>query len=240
MNEMKHLERLRADKDIRHFNSEHITDWVFDLDNTIYPARSSLFPRVAQRMTEFICNQFDMEEAEAAALKTRLFRTYGTTMRGLSEEFGMSPDAFLSYVHEIDLSDVSADAELDMLLTQLKGRKHIYTNGTVRHAERILQAFGVRHHFEVIFDIVASEHIPKPAPEPFVTFLEMSGISAPQAVMIEDMARNLEPAAHHGMKTIWLVSDHDWASKGITQSYVHYIAEDVKHCLSAITALEQA
>ncbi len=236
MTDLGNLEQLKHQKNIRHMRCDGVSDWVFDLDNTIYPARSSLFPRVAQRMTDFISKEMNMDAEAAAALKTRLFRTYGTTMHGLEKEYGMAPDAFLSYVHEIDLSDISKDSDLDDMLTQLQGKKHIYTNGTVRHAERILEAFGIRHHFDVIFDIVASNHIPKPAPAPYDRFLEVSGINPKNAVMIEDMARNLEPAAQCGMKTIWLVSDHDWASKGVTENYVHYIADDVKHCLSVLTA----
>ena len=222
-------------KDVRSFRTSEITDWVFDLDNTIYPARSSLFPRVAARMTEFIAATFSLNDDAAAEMKTRLFRKYGTTMRGLMTEYNMAPDEFLAYVHEIDLSDVSYDDELDRLLSALEGRKHIYTNGTVRHAERILDAFGIRHHFEVIFDIVASDHIPKPNPAPYDRFIEVSGIAPRNAVMIEDMARNLEPAAALGMTTIWLVSDHDWAANGSEQDYVHFIAQDIKQCLDAIT-----
>ena len=225
--------QLTAKKDLIKFESDSITDWVFDLDNTIYPANSSLFPRVAERMTSFIANHFNIAEAEAAALKTRLFRQYGTTMHGLMREHNMEPDEFLFYVHEIDLSDVSYDKDLDDGLGALSGRKHIYTNGTVRHAERILTAYGIRHHFDHIYDIVASEHTPKPDPRPYQHFIEQAGIIAEKAVMIEDMARNLKPAADLGMKTVWLVNDHDWAATGAEEAYVHFIAHDVKQFLAS-------
>ena len=208
-----------------------ITDWVFDLDNTIYPAKSNLFARVAAKMTEFIMVKMDLPEAEAAALKTRLFREYGTTMRGLMTEYGMESDGFLSFVHDIDLSDVSPDLELDALLAALPGKKHIFTNGTVAHADNILGAFGVRHHFDFIFDIVAAEHEPKPAMRPYQLFLAQSGIVPEQAVMIEDMAVNLEPAAKVGMGTIWIEHDHDWAKEGSQADYVHFKASDIKACL---------
>ena len=38
---------LKTGKAVTGLNAAAVTDWVFDLDNTIYPARSSLFPRVA-------------------------------------------------------------------------------------------------------------------------------------------------------------------------------------------------
>ena len=146
----------------------------------------------------------------------------------------MSPDAFLAYVHEIDLSDVSYDGELDKSIACLPGRKHIYTNGTTRHAERILEAFGIRQHFEVIFDIVASNHIPKPNPAPYQVFIDQNKLNPKSCLMIEDMARNLEPAATMGMKTVWLASDHDWAANGKDEAYVHYVSADLKSFLAEI------
>ena len=36
------------------FPTEKIDDWIFDLDNTIYPAKTNLFRRVSVRITEFV------------------------------------------------------------------------------------------------------------------------------------------------------------------------------------------
>jgi len=222
---------------LRQLDISQVEYWVFDLDNTIYPANSGLFSRVAERMTIFIMEHFDLDHDAAAEMKTRLFRQYGTTMRGLMSEFNMDPELFLAYVHEIDLSDVEKDRELDQYLSELKGRKLIYTNGTVRHASRILEAFGIMHHFDFIFDIFDSDHTPKPDPRPYQMFVTKSGIDPRHAVMIEDMARNLEPAAALGMKTVWLANDHDWGQKGAEQDFVHFRAADLKAFLSAIVKL---
>ena len=209
-------------------------EWVFDLDNTIYPAKSNLFARVAQKMTEFLMQEFSLPEDEAAALKTRLFREYGTTMHGLMKEFGMDSKPFLTYVHDIDVSDIDHDTELDALLAELPGRKHIFTNGTVAHAENILGAFGVRSHFDFIFDIVGADHEPKPAIRPYEIFLAQSAINPDKAVMIEDMAVNLRAPAALGMGTIWIEHDHEWARAGSEQDYVHYQSADIKSCLREI------
>ncbi len=211
-----------------------VTDWVFDLDNTIYPAASNLFARVAQKMTDFLADHFNIDHEEAATLKTRLFREYGTTMHGLIHEYGMAPDGFLSYVHDIDLSDISHDKELDSLLAALPGRKHIFTNGTVAHADNILGAFGLRHHFDVIFDIVQAGLEPKPAMRPYELFLSASQCDPSSSVMIEDMAVNLESAAKLGMATIWLEHDHEWAREGSDKDYIHYKSTDLKTCLMDI------
>ena len=51
---------------------------------------------------------------------------------------------------------------LDEALHALPGRKLVFTNGTVAHAEKVLARLGVTHHFGDIFDIVHSDFIPKP------------------------------------------------------------------------------
>ena len=54
MTQETEFDRLLADKHISQAAFQHKTDWVFDLDNTIYPAASSLFPRVAERMKNLV------------------------------------------------------------------------------------------------------------------------------------------------------------------------------------------
>lgn len=216
------------------FPMADIKDWVFDLDNTIYPAQSNLFVRVAVRITEFVANHFDVEMDVAKIIQKDLFYRHGTTMRGLMVEENMPPDAYLHYVHDIDVSDLLHEAELDQMLDTLPGRKHIFTNGTVPHAENILNAYGIRHHFDKIFDIVGTDYVPKPEMAAFDRFFAKTEIDPVSAVMIEDMARNLAPAAAFGMRTVWLASEHDFATKGADEDYVHFIADDLKGFLSGL------
>ncbi len=216
------------------FDKDNIENWIFDLDNTIYPANSSLFPRVAERMTLFISNKLDLPVNKASELKTNLFRKYGTTLKGLMLEYSMDPKEFLFFVHEIDLSDVKKDFELDKGISNLNGKKYIFTNGTTRHADRILKKYGIEKHFEDIFDIVDADYIPKPNFEPYKIFLKKFKIDPTKSVMIEDMAKNLEPAAKLGIKTIWLKSDYEWASKGASENYIHFVASDLKSFLTKL------
>ena len=144
------------------FPVEEIKDWIFDLDNTIYPASSNLFVRVAVRITEFVATHFDVPQDQARVIQKDLFQRYGTTMRGLMVEEGLEPSDYLHCVHDIDVSDLPLEAELEAMLAKLPGRKHIFTNGTVPHAENILNAYGIRHHFEHIFDTVSYTHLTLP------------------------------------------------------------------------------
>jgi len=165
-----------------------------------------------------------------------LFHRYGTTMRGMMTEEAICPDTYLNFVHDIDLSDMPLDQELYRMIGALPGRKHIFTNGTVPHAENVLNAFGIRHHFDQIFDIVAADYIPKPEQHAFDQFMKKTGIDPTGAVMIEDMARNLQPAAALGMRTVWLDSDIEWATRGSDSDYVHYRADDLKGFLASVAA----
>ena len=221
---------------ITDFPTTSINDWIFDLDNTIYPARTNLFLRVAVRITEFVANHYLVPHDEARVIQKDLFHRYGTTMRGMMTEEAICPDAYLSFVHDIDLSDMPLDHELDRMIGALPGRKHIFTNGTVPHAENVLAAFGVRHHFDQIFDIVAADYISKPEQHAFDQFMQKTNIDPTGAVMIEDMARNLQPAAALGMRTVWLDSDIEWATQGADSDYVHYRADDLKGFLAAVAA----
>ena len=216
------------------FPIDQINDWVFDLDNTIYPAKSNLFVRVAVRITAFVAQHFKVPEDEARVIQKDLFQRYGTTMRGLMVEQGLTPEEYLHFVHDIDVSDLPHETELDAMIGALPGRKHIFTNGTVPHAENILNAYGIRHHFDQIFDIVGADYVPKPEKQAFDRFMQVTSIDPAGAVMIEDMARNLEPAHHLGMRTVWLASDIDWAARGADEDYVHFVADDLKAFLSAL------
>ena len=221
---------------ITDFPTRVINDWIFDLDNTIYPARTNLFLRVAVRITEFVANHYLVPHDEARVIQKDLFHRYGTTMRGMMTEEAICPDTYLNFVHDIDLSDLQRDRELDWMIGALPGKKHIFTNGTVPHAENVLNAFGIRHHFDKIFDIVAADYIPKPEQHAFDQFMKKTGIDPAGAVMIEDMARNLQPAAALGMRTVWLDSDIEWATRGADSDYVHYRADDLKGFLAAVAA----
>src|SRR5882724_6120084 len=97
----------------------HVDTWIFDLDNTLYPASCRLFDQIDVRMGEFVSRLLDIDYAEAKLRQKALFYKYGTTLRGLMVERGVNPDGFLDYVHDIDHSPVGADPKLDAALHAL-------------------------------------------------------------------------------------------------------------------------
>ena len=179
-----------------------VETWIFDLDNTLYPASCRLFDQIDVRMGTFIAELLGVDRAAAKAVQKDFFYRYGTTLRGLMLEHGVAPDAFLDYVHDIDHSPIPADGPLAGALETLPGRKLIFTNGTVAHAEKVLERLGVGGHFTDIFDIVHSDFIPKPQLEPYEKFVAVHAIEPQRAAMFEDIARNLEIPHRLGMTTV--------------------------------------
>ena len=72
--------------------------WVFDLDNTLYPATFDLFGQIDDRMRAYIARFLGVGLEEAYRLQKHYFREYGTSLHGLMHRHGMDPLPFLDFV----------------------------------------------------------------------------------------------------------------------------------------------
>ena len=215
---------------------DHVQVWLFDLDNTLYPASCNLFAEVNQRMTDWIVRELKVPLEQAKAMRKRLYETHGTTLRGLMLEYDVDPVAYMDYVHDIDLTPVCHTPELDYALTRLPGRKLIFTNGSVRHAENVMGKLGIGHHFNEIFDIAAADFVPKPDPQPYAELVRRHGIDPRGTVFFEDIAKNLAPAHALGMTTVWVRSDETGGRMEESKpdgDYIHHVTDDLIGWLSS-------
>lgn len=213
---------------------DHIEAWVFDLDNTLYPASCDLFVQINERMGRFISDFLGVDRGEARRVQKDYFHTYGTTLRGLMENHGMAPELFLDYVHDIDHSPVPASPTLKAALGGLAGPKYVYTNASLGHAERVMARLGVTHLFEDIFHIASADYVPKPEPGAYDRMVSQFGLAPERAILADDIKRNLAPAAALGMTTLWVSSDSEYASMGEAGPHIHYTTEDLADWLAAI------
>ena len=214
-----------------------IETWIFDLDNTLYPASCRLFDQIHALMTRFIAERLDLSPESALALQKTYFREHGTTLRGLMTVDRIDPDDFLAYVHEIDLSCVPPDPVLVAALAALPGRKIVHTNGSVRHAERLLEHLGIAASFCGIVDIAAAGYEPKPGFAGYHELLRRHQVAPSAAIMFEDMAKNLVPAAALGMTTAWIRGQADWAAAGSAGDHIHHFVDDLGSFLWAAASL---
>ena len=99
--------RLPSDETLR-ARFGHITTWVFDLDNTLYPADSGIWPRIDERITLFLVELFGIDGQSARALHKHYYSRHGTTLSGLVQEHLDLTERFLEFVHDIDRSEPQA------------------------------------------------------------------------------------------------------------------------------------
>jgi putative hydrolase of the HAD superfamily len=184
------------------------SEWIFDLDNTLYPSTCNLFAEVDRRMGEFIARYLGVPFAQARHLQKSYYHQFGTTLSGLMQVHKLDPQPFLDYVHDIDLSAVPAAPELATAIGALPGRKLIFTNGSRRHAERVAEKLGVLHLIEDICDIAACQFVPKPEHDAFQRMIRRHDVAADRAAMFEDMPHNLEAPHALGMTTVLVHSDY--------------------------------
>ena len=215
--------------------------WIFDLDNTLYPAECNLFAQVDQRMGEFIADYLDVSFEEARRLQKGYYLDYGTTLAGLMTKHGLEPAEFLDYVHDIDFSVLPEAPELGRALDRLPGEKFIFTNGTVAYAEEVAGRLGVLDRFAGVFDIAHAGYVPKPERLAYERFLEAHGVRAEEAAMFEDLPHNLEAPHGLGMATVLVRSayyDHpaqrdidDWPE---LPDHIHHMTDDLAGFLRQI------
>ena len=219
----------------------HVETWVFDLDNTLYPVGSDLWPKIDARITLYMMALYGLDGLSARALQKFYYQRFGTTLRGLMEADGVEPEAFLAFVHDIDRTSVVANPALAAAIAALPGRKLIFTNGSRLHAEKTADALGLGGLFDGVFDIVSSELVPKPEPGPYAGFLKHHGVDPARAAMFEDIPRNLVVPKTLGMTTVLVVPPAEAVETresfevfaGDTPAHVDYVTADLTGFLLA-------
>jgi putative hydrolase of the HAD superfamily len=221
--------------------ADHITDWIFDLDNTLYPRHCDLFGQIDIRMTAYVARITGLEPDEARLLQKQLYRDHGTTLAGLMTRYRIDPHHYLADVHDIDYSTIEPAPALGTAIAALPGRKHIFTNGDFGHAERTLAALGFGHVFDKTFDIVAAGFEPKPRKEAYRRFIEAHCVVPACAIMFEDIARNLEIPKTLGMKTVLVIpcggkthSAEAWELEGRGDAHVDHVTDDLAEFVKAL------
>ncbi len=211
-----------------------IDTWVFDLDNTLYPVTEKLLVQIDQHMGSFVANFLNVDEIEARSIQKTYFRKYGLTLRGLMLHHGLDPVRYYDEMTPMDLTQIEPHPALAEALRRLRGRKVIYTNASAHHAEMVLDRLGIADVFDGIYDITAAEYVPKPAIESYRILCDRHKIDPSRAAMVDDIARNLEPAATLGMTTVWMRTGVEWAQDMEPEPYIDHIIGDLLHWVRGV------
>jgi putative hydrolase of the HAD superfamily len=216
---------------------DHVRNWIFDLDNTLYPHGARLFEQVDRRITDYIARFFKVERDEAYKIQKGYFHTRGTTLSGLMAEHGVDPYEYLADVHDIEMEMLEENAPLAAAIARLPGRKIIFTNADAPYAGKILDRLGLGESFEAIHDVHAAQYRPKPAPEAYRNLCEAYELDPAHCLFADDMARNLKPAKQIGMTTLWVDNGSEQGEEG-ERDFVDFTTRDITHWLHDI--LEEA
>jgi putative hydrolase of the HAD superfamily len=206
----------------------HVSTWVFDLDNTLYPPEARLFDQIEVKMTNWVAETLKVSQAEADHLRKHYWHTYGTTLSGLMQEHGADPTPYLVEVHEISLDHLEVDHQLVSNICKLPGRRIVYTNGSEPYARRVLRARGLEELFDAVYGVEHAEFRPKPERQAFETVFKKDGLRPEAAAMFEDEPRNLAAPFELGMRTVHV------APTPVEHPYIHHHTSDLTGFLSQI------
>jgi putative hydrolase of the HAD superfamily len=231
MNAIPTVEPHVSSPESRRFS--HVDTWIFDLDNTLYPHTSRVWPQIDERITLYIANLFGIDGLSARSLQKYFYHKYGTTLRALIDEYDIDPYDFLDFAHDIDHADIELNASLGESIEKLPGRKLILTNGSRKHAENVARKIGILDHFEDVFDIAAANFVPKPDRRAYVIFLEKHAVEPAQAAMFEDIAKNLVVPYELGMTTTLIVPQtidpfrEEFEQEAVRTQHIDYVTDDL-------------
>jgi putative hydrolase of the HAD superfamily len=213
----------------------HVTTWLFDLDDTLYPAESGLMAEIERRMTDFVGKVTGLPRPDAFRLQKDYLVEHGVTLLGLMKHHGVDPAEFADAYVDIELDALSHDPELTTAIGDLPGRRVVFTNADGRHAERVLRRLELSHLFDEVFHIGSFDFTPKPDPRVFERLCAEHAIDPALTCFFEDSERNLRPAAELGMTTV-LVGPRALDS---TAPFVHFRAPRLTPFLQSVGRLRQ-
>ncbi len=211
-----------------HPDFQHVTTWVFDLDNTLYPPSARLFDQIEAKMTDWVMTRLSVSRTQADHLRRHYWALYGTTLAGLMQEHDIQPGEYLAAVHDIDFAALSPDPVLAARLAALPGRRIVHTNADAAYARRVLAARGMTGLFDAVYGVEETRFHPKPAAAAFEAVLAADGLDPTRAAMFEDDPRNLAVPHALGMRTVHI------APEPLLAAHIHHHAADLSEFLGGI------
>ncbi len=214
----------------------HFQYILFDLDNTLYPKEAGIINVISERILCYMIRTLGIPADDATEKKHTYFQKYGTTMRGLMEEYHIAPQEYLDFVHDFDPRDyLGPSPPLNRMLEEIPLTKAIFTNADRAHCERILEALQIRPHFETIIDIHTLNYHNKPRPQAYKAALDILNVSGDSCILVDDTPRNLIPAKDLWMTTILINGGH----KSLAIDYVVPTVFHVESVIKNILPLER-
>lgn len=176
---------------------------LFDLDNTLYPREKGVFDRINERINEYVRLMTGHRGVEVDSLRRDYLKRFGTTLGGLLHYNSVDPDHYLEFVHDVPVEEMlEPDPALTSLIDSIDLPMVIFTNGTVRHALRVLDTMGIASFFNGICDLASTQYLGKPHRKAFDTAAGLLACTVERTIFIDDLAVNVEAGNSFGAVAI--------------------------------------
>ena len=176
---------------------------LFDLDNTLYPREKGVFERINERINEYVRSMTGRRGAEVDSLRRDYLKRFGTTLGGLLHHDSVDPDHYLEFVHDVPVEEMlEPDPVLTSLIDSIEIPMVIFTNGTIRHALRVLDAMEITSFFEGICDLASTQYLGKPHRKAFEIAAGLLDCNLERTIFIDDLAVNVEAGNTFGALAI--------------------------------------
>jgi len=168
---------------------------LFDLDNTLYPASSRVEHAFNNRIVTYVAKFMGISVEKADELRAKGFIEHGTTVSWLIAEHGLKDiEDYLDWIHMKDIGNyITPNPDLAAMLKRVTIPRSILTNAIREHAERVLEALGIRHEFEKIFDIRDYNFSNKPSPIAYNTALSVINVPVENILFVDDNIHFMQP-----------------------------------------------
>ena len=178
----------------------------FDCDDCLYFDEWT----IANMLTAKIESWFS-ERGHPKGYAYELYKTYGTALKGLQaekliEDTEDAIDSYLRDVHDIPISSyLKEDIKLKNILESIDPSipKYIFTASVKHHAERCLDALGIRDMFVDIIDVKACGLATKHTDQAFESAMRVANISNPSSCLFfDDSLKNIRVGARIGWRCV--------------------------------------
>ena len=190
---------------------------LFDLDNTLYPPSSGILQEMNRRIGIFCAEYFGIDVEEANRMRRDKHKIYGTTLQWLRVCHGLKdPEPYIKAIHPENVYDyVTADPDLREFIANLPADYILLTNSPMEHALRTLKALNLVDLFPRIWDLRRLDFRGKPHRESYEQVLDHLGLTAPEALLVDDSEVNIQGFKSIGGRVLYVgnLSIPEWISR---------------------------
>lgn len=182
---------------------------LVDLDNCLVKTKAT--NAIPFRIAKFAVDRLGFDAFTAAAQCKRMYEKYGTNLEAFwAEGYDVDPFEYHAAVHGFTpYHTIEKKTELRTILDAIPVEKFIFTNADVTHAEKMLDATGLRGCFEGIigFETLQSEYngpltACKPKKEAMRLAMKFARARPETTVFFDDAPRNVRMGMEYGVRSV--------------------------------------